>query len=387
MRVAVVSHSLSRLGGGVPEVLYRVCDQLQQQHSCDITVVGLKDNFSDQDAERWGTVSAFPFPVQGPKSIGYCPEVTRFLSQQKPDIVHTHGIFKYTSKCVFDTYRQHNIPYVISPHGMLDQWAMRRSRIKKTIAKWWFESDHLSSAACFHALSDAEAESIRSLGLTQPIFVIPNGIDLPDSQRIVNDKQTRQILYLGRIHPKKGISELIQAWANVTSKKSNWQLLIAGWDDGGHEQKLKSGVKELGVDDTIHFLGPVFGQEKAALLQSVDAYILPSHSEGLPMTVLEAWANELPVIMTEFCNLPDGFEHDAALKTFPNPADIGNSLCALFEMSSSDTVQMGRNGRQLVAQKYTWDTIAAQYHQVYRHLLGDDSIELTPYKSRPYREQ
>jgi poly(glycerol-phosphate) alpha-glucosyltransferase len=278
---------------------------------------------------------------------------------------------------------------VISPHGMLDPWAVKNSAWKKKLVGWFFASESLRRATCIHALCESEAESIRAYGLTNPIAVIPNGIDLPETgcrKSAVGDQQEqkRKILFLGRIHPKKGLKELIEAWSRLGEKRAQWQLLIAGWDDGGHLERLKKQASEFGLRwrdlsqqtfnlDTptfdICFLGPKFGEEKHQLLQSVDGFILPSFSEGLPMSVLEAWAYGLPVIMTEFCNIPEGFAAQAAIRVEPRPESIAEGLESFFSLADEERGAIGECGRRLVEERFTWDSIARQMKAVYEWCL------------------
>ena len=183
----------------------------------------------------------------------------------------------------------------------------------------------------------------------------------------------KQLLFLGRIHPKKGLSELLASWAKAQSLKpkvfSEWKLLIAGWDDGGHEQGLKELAAKLEIEGSVSFIGPQYGEEKEQLLHNADAFILPSFSEGLPMSVLEAWSYGLPVVMTDFCNIPEGFGANAAIRIKPNCEAIMEGLFTLVGMSDNDLESMGFNGRKLVEQKFTWPRIAESTRRVYEWCL------------------
>ena len=206
----------------------------------------------------------------------------------------------------------------------------------------------------------------------------------------------KRILFLGRIHPKKGLVGLLRAWAEIQTSKSgmknskDWQLVVAGWDQGGHEGELISLCSELGLSfvqrskhvpcsatapeaaTEVVFYGPAFGEEKEQLLRSADAFVLPSFSEGLPMSVLEAWAYGLPVVMTPECNLPEGFASQAALEV--RNGEMGNAtwegLRELLYMSDSDRIEMGWRGRRLVEEKFTWPKVAAQMKALYKEILG-----------------
>ena len=169
----------------------------------------------------------------------------------------------------------------------------------------------------------------------------------------------------------------MNAWAAVRRsapvQAEGWHLGIAGWDQAGHEAQLQAQAKSADVSDSVHFLGPLFGEAKAAAYRCADAFVLPSFSEGLPMAVLEAWACSLPVLMTPQCNLPEGFAVDAALPIEPDAASIAQGLAKLFEMSPSSRRQMGERGRKLVTERFSWPNVAASLSQVYQWMLGAGS--------------
>jgi poly(glycerol-phosphate) alpha-glucosyltransferase len=325
------------------------------------------------------------------KAIGYAPGLAAALENFAPDVCHTHGLWLYPSVAAKNYSRKHRQPYLVSPHGMLDPWALKNSRWKKRIAWMLFEHAHLRGAHCLRALCASEADSIRQLGLGNEIAIIPNGIDLPTASPASSppwaglvEPGKKVLLYLSRIHPKKGLVNLLKAWATVQKSKSDWVLAIAGWDQGGHEAELKRLCAELKIlftdvrepatsnqqPATVLFLGPQFNTAKSACYHHCDAFILPSFSEGLPMVVLEAWANTKPVVMTAECNLPEGFQAGAALKIEPTKSRVAAGLNELFRMSEAERVAMGGRGRELVVARFTWPRIAQQVEEVYAWMLG-----------------
>ena len=214
--------------------------------------------------------------------------------------------------------------------------------------------------------------------------VIPNGVDLPQSGDQGSGGRGQEtgkkiLLFLGRLHPKKGLVNALRAWAEIRGQGSGvrdqeeWTFAIAGWDQGGHEAELKRLCGELGLawadvpaasfltencklnteNSQIAFLGPAFGQEKDLLLRSASAFILPSFSEGLPMSVLEAWSYRLPVLMTEHCNLPEGFAANAAIRIGTDTESIAEGMRHLLRPPSSDLRSLGQNGRALVERQFT----------------------------------
>ncbi|MCA9235144.1 MAG: glycosyltransferase [Planctomycetales bacterium] len=367
-----MTHSLSRLGGGIPAAMQRLYVAASGRDALEVDVLGLADCHSQEDAAAWSPLSIASCAVRGPAAVGYSPELQQRLATSDPDLVHTHGCWKYTSAHVLHWGRATDRPYVVSPHGMIDRWALQNSRWKKRIAGRWFEWAHLKEAACLHALTEAEATSIRDLGLSNPICIIPNGVDpvrrSGDAASAGAPRPT--VLFLGRLHPKKGLSELIAAWSQFARRHSDWRLQIAGWDDGGHEEALRSATAAAGVNGSVEFCGPQFGAAKASLLAAATAFILPSHSEGLPMTILEAWAAGVPVIMTPQCNLPEGFAAGAAAAIEPTVDSISDGLTRFAQLDEASRREMGERGRTLVRERFNWPDIASEVTAVYRWLLG-----------------
>jgi poly(glycerol-phosphate) alpha-glucosyltransferase len=252
---------------------------------------------------------------------------------------------------------------------MLDSWALRNSRWKKLLAGWLYEDRHLRGAACLHALNKSEAAAIRAYGLRNPICVIPNGVDLPAQQATVGGEE-KLCVFLGRLHPKKGLSILLRAWAQAMWAAAGWRLVVAGWDQGGHEHELRQLAGSLGLDGRVEFVGPKFGVEKAALLRGASAFALPSLSEGLPVAVLEAWSYGLPVVMTPECNLPEGFAAEAAVRMRADVAGVVEALDRLFGMKDEELRAMGVLGRRLVEERFTWARVAMEMMGVYEWVLG-----------------
>ena len=179
-------------------------------------------------------------------------------------------------------------------------------------------------------------------------------------------------MYVGRLHPKKGIAETLIAWSLFQKESAigpaRWQLVIAGWDDGGHLKKLNQLVKKYNIEEHVKFIGPVSGSTKDSLYASADATILASYSEGLPMTVLETWAFGKPVFITEQCNLPEGFEAGAAFKITTDPQNIANTLTAVLP-DRARLVRAGQAARALAESSFNWTNITETWLSLYSSLV------------------
>lgn len=379
MNIMQVTSSISRSSGGVGLVVKNLAASLQKA-SCEVTLCCLydKNTFSDLPEERnFIVIAELPskFGLPGSSTILH-QRFTKLIPQN--NILHCHCLWEACLWSASNIACKNRKPYVVTPHGMLDSWAINNSKWKKKIAGWLFVNKYLKNSACIHALCESEYQSIRAYGLKNPIAVIPSGIDLPEInkefsppwQGLIN-KEKKVMLFIGRIHPKKGLENLIKAWSIV--QPEGWILVISGWDQNGHEDQLKKLVKGSGLEKDVLFLGPVFDDKKRACLQNANAFILPSFSEGLPMSVLEAWSYSLPVLMTKECNLPEGFESNAAVEIQPKPDSIAEGMKQYFNLHESVRHQMGKNGLELVKNKFSWPNIASQMVNVYKWILGNGS--------------
>lgn len=379
-KIAFLTAAVSRKAGGLYDAMRFLARSMAEQQESEVKVFGLADRFTALDLGGWGALKVSSFNTRGPSAFGYSPKLSKALYEYSPDVVHAHGLWMYPSVCSLRLHRTRNARVVISPHGMLDEWAIRNGALKKKLAGFAYEGNHLRAASCLHALCNSEAASFREYGLKNPICVIPNGVHLPSSRsapvagwRRLLPERAKVLLFLGRIHPKKGLAALIEGWhlAKASSMDSSlWHLVVAGWEDGKHQAELLSMVDALGISGSIHFVGPQFSEEKEATYRSSDAFVLSSFSEGLPMTVLEAWSYGLPVVITPECNLPEGFENNAAIRVDTTPIGISRGLESLFSTPPSELVKIGARGRMLAAERFAWDQSGKQMLEVYRWVLG-----------------
>jgi poly(glycerol-phosphate) alpha-glucosyltransferase len=422
VKVITLLESVSRADGGIFEAECALQRELSLSQGVKIDVVGLEDPFTGQDAVRWLPLKPKALSPKGPGTLGYSPDLLAALNP-KADLLYAATLWKYPSWAALKWAERTGKPMMVAPHGSIDPWALANAAWKKRIAAALFKNRQLHKATCLRALCQSEADAFRAYGLRNPIAIIPNGVDLPDftessdegqgsraieagsESRVEGRESTpRTLLFLGRIHPKKGLTNALRAFKKALDDRpstldSPWQFVIAGWDQGGHEAELMKLCEELGLksekfrngceatagsakvesekvrkfDSEVVFWGAAFGREKDALLRSADAFILPSFSEGLPMSVLEAWAYRLPVVMTPECNLPEGFAAEAGIRIETDVPSIARGLDTLFSMSDADLCSMGTRGYELVKQRFTWRTVAEQMRSVYDWLLGGGS--------------
>lgn len=381
MKVLHSCQSATRTFGGVFEVVkHLVQEQVRDPNLDSVSVLGAADDFSAADQSAWPNNVRQEFKTYGPRSFGWSPSIRGIRRQANPDLVHVHGLWLHHSLVNLVESRRQRIPYLISPHGMLDQWALDQGKWKKRLVWKLFERRHLESAACIHALCDEEAQQIRSLGIKTPIVTIPNGVTLPEETSAApppwpsKDNQ-RILLFLGRLHPKKGIENLVQAWQQLKGHL-NWTLVIAGWGESADTKRIQSIIAAANLGNRVVLTGPLFGAAKTSALRNADCFILPSFSEGLPMSILEAWSYHLPVLMTNACHLQIGFASGAAIRIDTAPQRLACQLAEVFNRPINDREAMGRRGRQLVESEFTWKSVAARFSEVYRGIVLPGSCDI-----------
>jgi glycosyltransferase involved in cell wall biosynthesis len=381
MKIGLLTASLSRQGGGIFHALCPLSHSLHRPPEVDVAVFGLQDDATATDSAAWEGLDVTAAPTRGPRQFGFSRDLDLALAEADLDLLHIHGLWTYTSVASRRWADATARPYVITPHGMLDPWAVRNSRWKKILARLLYESAHLRGAACLHALCEGEAQAMRNLGLRNPICVIPNAVELPSgsptptaSPVVAGAADGPILLYLGRLHPKKGLIQLLNGWRiardEIGEKMSRWQLVLAGWDQDRHEAELKQLCSALGVARSVHFVGPVFGAKKHALLRAAAALVLPSVSEGLPLAVLEAWSYARPVLLTPECHLSEGIRAGAAISVEPTPLSIAAGIVNLISMPASGRTAMGERGLALLKQRFILSRVVHEIEEVYRWLLA-----------------
>jgi glycosyltransferase involved in cell wall biosynthesis len=382
MNLLLLSTSSSRKAGGLYNSVRNLGQELYRQKKVKPMVLAYRDSFTDLDISAYAPLPIELYDIIGPAGIAYSFNLNSKIENFKPHIIHQQGIYLYSSYVNSKYSDKYSTPYIISPRGMLDKWILNNNKLKKKIGFSLYEHKNLRNASCINALGIPEYNAVREFGLKNPIAIIPNGVFIPKetSEKIPkaswNIDSRKTLLFLSRLHQKKGLENLLQAWKALGSLKADWKLVIAGESNGSeYEDSLRRLQSELGLSGDVFLIGPQFHKEKDITFRNADAFILPSFSEGMPMAVLEAWSYKLPVIITDECNLPDGFTHDCAIRIEPNVDSIYDGIIKLLNLSNSEMKQIGHNGFELVKSKYTWLSIAEEMSNVYSWML-DESLPI-----------
>lgn len=307
-----------------------------------------------------------------PDFVYFSPAMQRQAPElvREADVVHGHGLYVGTNFVLGRAARKQNKPLVYHVHGMFEPYILRRSQWKKRLVHWLFEDANFSWVRFWRALTEKEANQIRACGIRQPVVVAPNGVNMddyakpPDSEAAIATpmiprlgKDRQRVLFLGRIHPKKGLDMLLSAWARLAPFARDWQLVVAGPDEQGHLAKIQELSRSLGLGEQIAFTGPVTGRSKLNLLYSSDLFILPSHSEGFSMGILEAMACEVPVVATRACNFPELSAAQAGWECDATTDALTAALKTALATSTMERRERGQMGRRLVETRYSWSTV------------------------------
>lgn len=363
-------HSIADEAKGPSYSVRRLYDEMSNQ--------GHRVTLVDADYQEGITLPSFSksfVPGFGPAKLGRAPHMLKYLRQQAASgeikLLHNHGLWMMPNVYPGWVARKYNIPLITSPRGVFAKAAWESgSKIKQL---FWplLQRPALIPTVCFHATAESEYLDIRRMGYTQPVAIIPNGIDLPEGfQKQANQHKT--LLFLGRIHPIKGLMMLLEAWARLESNFPEWQLKIVGPDNVGHLRELQDLQHKLQLQRVI-FVGAVYEQQKWQEYHNSDLFVLPSYSENFAMSVAEALACGVPAVVSKGAPWQELDAYNAGSWVDIDSLSFAVALKDLMQKSSLELAQMGQNGRKLMQDKYSWEMVATMMAELYTWILEGGS--------------
>lgn len=375
MNILHVVQSLDPAWGGIARVLPALATELVRAgDECRIaTLAGGRYG----TPPRYDDVEVLSFAASGGSRLGSSAEFNRRIDELAcwADVVHLHGLWTGQNWAAGKAARKARRPYVMTPHSMMMPWAWQRSWWKKRPIGWLFEHKNLRRAACLHALAEGEAKYIRALGFNPRVEVIANGLHpadyekLPSADRLVSRfpelTGRKWLVILGRIHPQKGIVQGMQACFDVLAAGSDWHLIVAGPDEIGIQSMLQAAVARKGLTQRVTFTGTLNREEVLACLGHAKLLLQPSMSEGLSMSILEALAAGLPMVISDGCNMPEVEAAGAGRIVSSTRHEIAAALRGMVTMDDAELAAMGGKGRQLVRERFDWKVLIPRYRQMY----------------------
>jgi len=375
-----VLHTISDInltGGGLRKAMVSICEAQAAQGANVYIIAQAKDPtrrtenlFHPQNveihlarlavnSERW-RFKYSPF---------FSREVRSLYRQKGLQIIHDHGLWLPSNHSAARAARCLGVPLVIHPHGMLEPWALAYRAWKKRLAWALYQRRDLESAILFIATSSQEAESIRKLGFRQPIAIVPIGIEMPDwREQPIGDKAWRSALFLSRIHPKKGLLNLVAAWNCIRPK--GWKMIVAGPDEENHLDEIKRAVKIAKIEEDFEFVGPIQGALKEKLYREADLFILPTFSENFGIVIAEALSYGIPVITTHGAPWQALVTNHCGWWVRPTADSIAEALQDAVSLSDATRYAMGQRGRNFVETEFSWELIAEQMLDAYQWIIG-----------------
>ncbi|HKJ21947.1 MAG TPA: glycosyltransferase [Gammaproteobacteria bacterium] len=290
------------------------------------------------------------------------------------DIVHLHGVWDSILRAGARAAAERGGRYVVAPHGMLDPWSLRQKPWKKRVALYLHFRRLLNRALFIHVLNEDERELARPLGMTAPFEVIPNGVFAEELGAPGGGDSFASacpglcgrpyILFLSRLHYKKGLDVLAGAFHYVTRRNADVQLVVAG-PDGGARAGFEADIEARGIKHRVHMVGPLYGRDKLAVYRGAAVFCLPSRAEGFSMAVVEALGCGLPVVVSHGCHFPEIEREEAGRLVDLDPAQVGRALLDMVHRPDAARLA-GERARRMVLSRYTWPGIAERTLAAYQ---------------------
>ena len=298
-------------------------------------------------------------------------EISQYLSEERFDLIQIQSMWEWPYHKVMEAARRLGIPYIVTPRGMLEPWSLSQKAWKKKLAWWLYQRNDVQKSACVFTTARMEADHVGDLGISTWKSVIPNGIETdsyPCKKSV--DIIKKQVLFLSRVHVKKGIEILFDAWKRIHSDYSDWRLLVVGNGEAGYITSLENRMESLGLKDSIEILPPVFGNEKIQLYQESSLFCLPSFSENFGMVIAEAMSCGTPVITTTNCPWDILNETNTGWCIDLSVDNLERALREAMAMSCAELYDMGQRASKLIYDNLDYRSVTRMTLRLYDWLLS-----------------
>ncbi|MEO5339258.1 MAG: glycosyltransferase [Magnetococcus sp. MYC-9] len=384
IRLAIVSGLLHHAQGG-PATAVRSHFHALHPHM-QVTVLGVTSREQRADVERDLPGSRL-FPLAWPRRWFRGSGLSAALWQELPhcDVVHAHMLWDHPVWAAWRVARALHKPLIITPHGsLMDAWRYRTWH--KRLYRHVLLDRMLRTTTFLHALSPWEEDACRQAGVSTPIRVIPNGLDVGAFQPLGTVEGAlarwpiltgkRVLLYLGRLWEEKGVTELVTAWAQLGGEygATDWHLVLAGADYRDYRQRLIQQLRQLAVQDRVLLPGEVTGQAKADLFALGEGFVLPSRSEGLSSALLEAMAAGLPVVYTRGCHFPVLAQRGGGIEVPTGVEGVRQGVQQLLLLDGHTLRQMGDRAKALAQQDYSMERVTKALRALYQEAIQQQIV-------------
>lgn len=382
MHIWLTIPSLSKRGGGPAAVVQNLSEHLASS-GASVSVLTLEADAGQSEAlPRDQRVNVVHVPTRGQSGWrstfgGHLrTAMERDPASKNHAVVHDFGLWLPANHAVISVCRSLGVPLVCSTSGMLAPWALRHKAWKKKLAWWLYQRRDLSRATLLAATSEREVRDIRRMVPGKNVALVPNGVEIPllEKQKAESGKRKpemqsqRTLLFLGRIHPVKGLKNLVEAWHRV--QPIGWRCILAGPDEAGHQAELEALLRQRNLARIFEFPGMMEDKQKWALLCGADLFVLPSFTENFGVAAAEALACGVPVIATKGTPWKDLVDHRCGWWVDMGVEPLAGALREATSLSDEQRREMGQCGRHLVEEKYSWPQIGRDMLSVYQWVRG-----------------
>ena len=344
----------------------------------DVPLYELTDQLSE-----YGHVPIRFFPRFSPnihtvREFAFSRSLTTWLWQHitEYDLVHVHAIFSYASTIAMAIARIKKVPYINRPLGQLCTWSLQQSKLRKQIYLKLIEHSNLLHSQALHFTAQQELEEFNLLKLNIPSFILPHGVQIPfpipnAQERVRKLLQIPDrfpiLLFMSRIHPKKGLEYLIAALSKL--KEYDFALVIAGSGEPDYISQIQDLLVTHGISDRTHLVGFVESETKNLYLQGADLFALTSHSENFGIATIESLASGTPVLITDGVAIaPMVQEQSIGYVTKLEINAIATKLERFFQ-NFDQTVPNKQNYQQIISENYSWQSISIQLAKIYKEII------------------
>lgn len=357
-----ITEDMSFNSGGVRTVLVNLDTYLNNTSDLNSTILS---NFKEPND---------PYidfnPSSRLKMWNYSVEYKNYISSQisNLDVLHLHGVFMHPQFTASKQAEKHNVPYIVSPHGMLEPWHLKDKQLKKGIYLKLFLEKILSNSSMLHAITPLEKDNLFKLTKHKNIFEIPNFINYSKiPNHLTYNPNEEYILYLGRIHPKKGLDILLESMTKIENKKI--KLKIVG-EENLYSNELRTKCNNLLINNRVEFVGSVFGDEKYALYANAKAFVAPSFSEAIGMVNLEAAICKTPVITTFNTGINPDWNINGGLMINPKVDELTNAINLALSWNETERFERGGLLSEYVINNYSWEKKGYLWADIYNSLIN-----------------
>ncbi len=367
INVVALVPSITITSGGLGLAALRLSENVAMAGAKVTLMAEFSDNEPEHERKKNNNIDFFDLSSSGARGLTKIFRqfylIKNFFSSNDVNVLHLHGVWSPIFFIAFIVAKMMKVGIVVSPHGCFEPWALSYKSVKKKIALCTYQGIINRYADKFVATSPQEIFAISKLGIAAPVEIIPNGVDASGCHERPHFGNNRTLLFLSRIHPKKGLINLIHAWSKA--RKDGWQVVIAGPDEESHLAEVRNLIAELRLEADFEFPGVVYGDAKTKLLTEATIFVLPTYSENFGIVVAEALSFGVPVITTTGTPWEELENFCCGWWVAPEIDALAGAIRNALDCTPDELKAMGDRGRALVERCYSWEAIGRNAVKMY----------------------